>query len=277
RRTTISSSPRPNLLSRAETPTLSPSSSTPRPHPPCSGSARTDPASSPAATRTPSTRRSAARSPCRRAWRSRRAPCPCRPRRPKKSRTAHPAPSALARPTSRPRPALVRDRRTACSKSPAVRRVDLPSPELPIRSIPTSSPRPSPLVAVRNRASPDSRAPLEEVVDGPPVDARGLHRDMRAARRGEPVRQAQQLARGGPERPHLLAALGPGAGRAETGRDTRLVDVEAAADGVEHLHRTPSLSAQGGEALTGKKILRVLSRGRDATGRGALPRLGPDR
>src|SRR5262245_59904167 len=87
---------RPNPLSRAETPTLSPSSSTPRPHPPCSGSARTDPASSPAATHTPPTRRSAARSPCRRAWRSRRAPCPCRPRRPKKSRTAHPPPSALA-------------------------------------------------------------------------------------------------------------------------------------------------------------------------------------
>src|SRR5262249_396561 len=44
-----------SLLSRAENTILSPSSSTPRPHPPCSASARTDPASSPAATRTPLT------------------------------------------------------------------------------------------------------------------------------------------------------------------------------------------------------------------------------
>src|SRR5262249_42564574 len=38
-----------------------------------------------------------------------------------------------------------------------------------------------------------------------------------------------------------------------------------------------SLSAQGGEALTATKILRVLSRGWDATVRGAWQRLGPDK
>src|SRR2546426_8585528 len=38
----------------------------------------------------------------------------------------------------------------------------------------------------------------------------------------------------------------------------------------------PSLSAQDGEALTARKILRVLYRGRYATVRGAGQRLGPD-
>src|SRR5262249_3899998 len=41
------------------------------------------------------------------------------------------------------------------------------------------------------------------------------------------------------ERLHLLAAVRPVARRAGTRGDARLVHVEAAADGVEHFHRTP--------------------------------------
>jgi hypothetical protein len=65
-------------------------------------------------------------------------------------------------------------------------------------------------------------APFEEVVDRPPVDARRLHRDMRAPGGSEPVREPQQLPGGGSERPHLLAALRAIARGPETGRDARL-------------------------------------------------------
>jgi len=48
---------------------------------------------------------------------------------------------------------------------------------------------------------------LEEVVDRPPVDARRLHGDVRAAGGGQPRHQPPQLARAGAERLHLVAAL----------------------------------------------------------------------
>src|SRR5206468_12899819 len=62
---------------------------------------------------------------------------------------------------------------------------------------------------------------------------------VRATRRGEPARQAQQLGRGGAERPHLLAALRAVAGRAQAGGHAGLVHVKGTADGVEDLHRSP--------------------------------------
>jgi len=82
-------------------------------------------------------------------------------------------------------------------------------------------------------------APLQELVDGPPVDPGRLHRDVGAAGGGEPVGQPQQLAGGGAERAYLLAARRPVARRPEAGGDAGLVHVEPTADGVEHFHRTP--------------------------------------
>src|SRR5262249_24604356 len=67
------------------------------------------------------------------------------------------------------------------------------------------------------------------------------------------------------KRAHLLAAPRAIARGAQTSGDACLVHVEAAAVRRRALPSDASLSAQGGEALTATKILRVLSRGRDAT------------
>jgi hypothetical protein len=82
-------------------------------------------------------------------------------------------------------------------------------------------------------------APLEEVVDRPPVHASGLHRDMGAPGGGQPVHQVQQLPRRGPEGAHLVVASRRVAGCTQTGGHARLVYVEPATHRVQDVHGRP--------------------------------------
>src|SRR5207237_2268739 len=80
--------------------------------------------------------------------------------------------------------------------------------------------------------------PLEYVPDGLPVDAGGLHRHMRDAPLGQPVREPQKLSRHRVERAHfpVRLALRP---LPHTGHDRLLVDVQPATNRIKHIHDPP--------------------------------------
>src|SRR6266567_335931 len=81
------------------------------------------------------------------------------------------------------------------------------------------------------RVRHDEREPaLQDVIDGLPEGAGGLHDDMRDALAGEPVGHALQRARPSSERSRLPARGGQGAGD-----HGPLVDVQPGARGVHHL------------------------------------------
>src|SRR5207244_3393487 len=63
-----------------------------------------------------------------------------------------------------------------------------------------------------------------------------LHRDVRAARRRQPVGQPEQLARCRAEGAYFLGTRAR-AGKPQAGSDRLLVHIEAAAHWVEHVHR----------------------------------------
>ena len=88
-------------------------------------------------------------------------------------------------------------------------------------------------------------AALEEVEHGLPQDPRALHRDVRDALLGQPLRKSQELGRGGAERAHLTRATPALARAADTGDDRGLVDIEPATARIEDLHDDPPLASAG--------------------------------
>ena len=80
------------------------------------------------------------------------------------------------------------------------------------------------------------------MIDGLPVLACAVHRDMGNARFGEPVGQDQQVARHrptGPEFRHPLGLLSARIRDHPTGRDTLLMDIQTRAPRKHHIHLTP--------------------------------------
>src|SRR3989441_1785412 len=82
----------------------------------------------------------------------------------------------------------------------------------------------------------DLETGFKNVVHRPPVHAGALHRDVRAARRRQPVGQPEQLARCRAEGAYFLGTSAR-AGKPQAGSDRLLVHIEAAAHWVEHVHR----------------------------------------
>lgn len=82
----------------------------------------------------------------------------------------------------------------------------------------------------------DLEAPLQDLVDGPPVDAGTLHRDVRAPGRGQPVGEPEQFPRGCAEGPNVLTACPRRPRRPQACGHRLLVHVESTADAVQDVH-----------------------------------------
>jgi len=116
---------------------------------------------------------------------------------------------------------------------------------------------------------------VEDVPNGPPVDAGGFHGDVSDSEAGEPVRQLQQAGgRGGEGLDRLLESLlrhDPGAGD-----DAVLVDVQAGAPWMQDLHGSLLVwSCAGMEPTWSNSSVRAPGLAPVATVRGARGALGP--
>jgi len=80
---------------------------------------------------------------------------------------------------------------------------------------------------------------LEDRPDGLPVDAGGLHRDLRDAVGGEPVAQREQARDRRGELGEVLFAPSVGGRGANAGGDLRLVDIEPRGALDDRLHLEP--------------------------------------
>jgi hypothetical protein len=80
---------------------------------------------------------------------------------------------------------------------------------------------------------------LQHVVQWPPVDASGLHRDLLDALLGQPRAQRQEVASHGAEAPDLFTWR-PGCLRDQhAGHDQLLVDVQPGTPLIDHVHVDP--------------------------------------
>ena len=80
---------------------------------------------------------------------------------------------------------------------------------------------------------------FEQLPDRLPVDAGGLHRDVRDLMRGQPIAQCDQAPHRGLKLGQLRRAPPGGVGHAHTRGDLRLVHIERADALKDRFHRSP--------------------------------------
>jgi hypothetical protein len=83
---------------------------------------------------------------------------------------------------------------------------------------------------------------LQDIVDGPPIDSRALHRDVGDGVRGQPVAEDEQPRRRGVEGAHVLGPVPVSAGYPHAGGHRLLVDIETGAPFEHPFHRGTSVS-----------------------------------
>ena len=81
---------------------------------------------------------------------------------------------------------------------------------------------------------------LEDVEDGPPVDARALHRHVRDAVGFEPIPERQQIGCGSAEHLHVLSPVPVRAGHPHADRHRLLVNIQTRTSLEDLLHRRTS-------------------------------------